>query len=362
MEEEFSYIKEAVNNTKKLADKCNLEMDLKGYHIPKYINGTGVTNEEYLKTLCDNGIESLIKDDKKIVRERVEMELSVIKKMGYVDYFLIVCDLVRYAKSRGIPVGPGRGSAAGSMVSYLVGITNINPIEYDLIFERFLNPERIAMPDIDIDFCNERREEVIQYIREKYGTESVAQIITFGAMQAKAVIRDVGRVMDYAYEKVDKLAKMIPNKPGVSLKESMELVPELKMMYEKSPHVKRVIDVAYVLEGGKRHASTHAAGVVIGDKPLVEYLPLFKTKDDQIVTGFTMEGVEKVGLLKMDILGLKTLTIIDKTQKLVRERKDKAFTINNINLKDEKNIQPARGGKKLCNIPARKPGDEKVIK
>jgi DNA polymerase-3 subunit alpha len=260
--------------------------------------------------------------------------MKIIKDMGFVSYFLIVWDFINQAKEKDIPVGPGRGSAAGSIVSYVLGITDLDPLKYGLIFERFLNPERISMPDIDIDFCYERRGEIIDYVIEKYNKENVAQIITFGTMMAKGVIRDVGRVMGIPYAEVDKIAKLIPNDPGMTIERAIEIEPDLKKSYNDDPMIHQLIETSKRLEGLTRHASTHAAGVVISDKPLQKRIPLFKTGDDQITTGFSMKSLEKIGMLKMDFLGLKTLTVIDKTVKIVKRTKNIDIDIEHIPLDD----------------------------
>jgi len=256
--------------------------------------------------------------------------------MGFISYFLIVWDFIHYAKEKGIPVGPGRGSAAGSLVSYLLGITDINPLDYGLLFERFLNPERMGLPDIDIDFCYERRQEVIDYVTKKYGQENVAQIITFGTMQARAVVRDVGRVRGMRYADVDRIAKMIPPDPNITLKDALESEPELNNLYKNDVQITQLVDTALSLEGLNRHASIHAAGVVIADKPLDNYMPLFKTADEQITTGYSMGILEKIGLLKVDFLGLRTLTVIEQTLKIIKETQGKIVNINNITLDDLK--------------------------
>jgi len=279
------------------------------------------------------GVESIYK-------ERLEEELKIINSMGFPGYFLIVSDFIKYAKDRGIPVGPGRGSAAGSIVAYALKITDIDPIPYDLLFERFLNPERISMTDIDIDFCINGRDEVIRYVSEKYGKENVAQIITFGTMQAKAVIRDVGRAMAVPYGEVDKLAKLVPNTLNIKLEEAIRQETKLQEAMDENPLYKDLLDTAKVLEGLTRHASTHAAGVVISNLPLVEYLPLYKDqKGGSITTQFTMGDVEKIGLIKFDFLGLKTLTVIEGAVKLIRSGKDTNFDIDDLPMDDQKTYE-----------------------
>lgn len=330
----FKDVPQAINNTVEIAERCNLELDFKSVHLPKYEAPVGRTKEDFLKELCLKGLKNRFQEVTPEIEARLEHELKIIKDMGFVSYFLIVWDFINYAKEKGIPVGPGRGSAAGSIVSYLLGITDINPLQYGLLFERFLNPQRMGLPDIDIDFCYERRQEVIDYVTAKYGRENVSQIITFGTMQARAVVRDVGRVMGLAYADVDRIAKMIPPDPGIELKDALEATPELKNMYKNDPEITKLIDTAVVLEGLNRHASVHAAGVVIADKPLNNYMPLFKSGDDQITSGYSMSILEKIGLLKVDFLGLRTLTVIDQTVKIIRETQAKDIDINNIPLDD----------------------------
>ncbi|MDD2679874.1 MAG: DNA polymerase III subunit alpha [Candidatus Omnitrophica bacterium] len=331
----FKEMPEAITNTCEIASRCNLELDFNQVHLPKYVPPTGKTKEEFLEELCARGLKERF--DKLItpqVSERLEHELKIIKDMGFVSYFLIVWDFIHYAKSKGIPVGPGRGSAAGSLVSYLLGITDLDPLKYGLLFERFLNPERLGLPDIDIDFCYERRQEVIDYVTAKYGQENVAQIITFGTMQARAVVRDVGRVMGMSYADVDRIAKMIPPELDMTLKKALESEPELNNLYKNDAEVTKLINTGLSLEGLNRHASVHAAGVVIADKPLSEYSPLFKTSDDQITTGFSMGILEKIGLLKVDFLGLRTLTVIDQAVKIIKETQGKTIDIHKLPLDD----------------------------
>ncbi|MDD5565607.1 MAG: DNA polymerase III subunit alpha [Candidatus Omnitrophica bacterium] len=334
MKEAFRDIPEAIYNTKAIAQRCNLELDFSSIHIPKYTPANGMAKEAFLRQLCIEGIPKRYGTQSEEVAARLEHELKIIKEMGFTSYFLIVWDFIHYAKSQHIPVGPGRGSAAGSCVSFLLGITDIDPLRYNLLFERFLNPERQGLPDIDIDFCYERRQEVIDYVTKKYGQENVAQIITFGTMQARAVVRDVGRVMGMAYADVDRIAKMIPPDPNISLKDALESEPELKNLYDNDAQITRLIDTALPLEGLNRHASIHAAGVVIADKPLNNYMPLFKTQDDQITSGFDMTALEKIGLLKVDFLGLRTLTVVDETLKLIKRHKGQDIDIEKIPLDD----------------------------
>ncbi|MBI4707578.1 MAG: DNA polymerase III subunit alpha [Candidatus Omnitrophica bacterium] len=334
MKEIFKNVPEAITNTTEIASRCNLELDFKKIHLPKYEPPTGETKEDYLKKLCEDGLKKRYAEVTPFIRERLEYELKVIINMGFVSYFLIVWDFIHYAKSKGIPVGPGRGSAAGSVVSYLLGITDLDPLKYGLLFERFLNPERLGMPDIDIDFCYERRPEVIDYVTKKYGQENVAQIITFGTMQARAVVRDVGRVMGIEYAEVDRIAKMIPTDLDTTLKSALESEQELKSLYQNDQQVGKLINIALALEGLNRHASVHAAGVVIADKPLNNYMPLFKTGDNQITSGYSMGILEKIGLLKMDFLGLRTLTVVNETVKLIKEIHAKDIDIEKLPLDD----------------------------
>lgn len=334
MKESFQHCPEAIKNTIEIAQRCNLELDFTQMHLPKYTPPEGKNKEAFLLELCEKGLEEKGLNDNPEVKARLEHELKIIKHMGFISYFLIVWDFIAYAKTQGIPVGPGRGSAAGSLVSFLLGITDLNPLKYGLLFERFLNPERLGLPDIDIDFCYERRQEVIDYVTRKYGRENVAQIITFGTMQARAVIRDVGRVMAIPYADVDRIAKMIPAELDMTLKKAMESEPELNNLYRNDPVITKLINTASSLEGLNRHASVHAAGVIIADKPLNNYMPLFKTGDDQVTTGYSMGTLEKIGLLKVDFLGLKTLTVIDETLKLVKKTRGIEIDIETLPLDD----------------------------
>ena len=309
MEELFPYALEALDNTAKIAERCNVEFDFNTIHLPNYEVPEGYTTSGYLEELCYKGLYERYENPSQEILDRLKYELGVINKMGYVEYFLITWDFINFAKENGIMVGPGRGSAAGSIVAYTLKITDIDPIKYNLLFERFLNPERVSMPDIDIDFCYERREEVIDYVKRKYGEDHVAQIITFGTMGAKLAIRDVGRVLDIPYNKVDKIAKEIPNALGMTIDKALETNPNLKSLYEQDQETKTIINISKELEGMLRHASTHAAGVVISKNPIDEYVPLYKHQD-AISTQFTMTTLEELGLLKMDFLGLRTLTVI----------------------------------------------------
>ncbi len=319
MKEFFSGIPEAIENTVKIAEKCNVDFEFGNTILPNYdVPEEYSSHYDYLKKLCDDGMKKRYGENlSQELKQRVEYELSVINKMGYVDYFLIVWDFIHYAKENGIPVGPGRGSGAGSIVAYAVEITDIDPIKYGLIFERFLNPERISMPDFDVDFCYERRQEVIDYVARKYGPDHVSQIITFGTMSARMVIRDVGRALDFPYAECDKLAKMIPNEIHITIAKALEQNKELSMIYEDSEETKKLLDIAMSLEGMPRQASTHACGVVITKDPVDTYVPLY-VREGQISTQFIMTTLEELGLLKMDFLGLRTLTVIQDAINLVK--------------------------------------------
>ncbi|MFA6078909.1 MAG: DNA polymerase III subunit alpha [Candidatus Omnitrophota bacterium] len=328
---------DALKNTVKVAEMCNVELDFKKHHLPVYIPPEGKTREGYFRELVNEGLAKRYGDklERNIV-ERIAHELKVIETAGYISYFLIVRDFVRYAKDNGIPVGPGRGSAAGSVVSFALGITDIDPLKYDLLFERFLNPDRISLPDIDIDFCYERRNEVIDYVVKKYSKDNVAQIITFGTMMAKGVIRDVGRALGMAYSDVDKIAKLVPAELDMTLETALKQEPELNNLYRNDPRIAQLIDTSLVLEGLTRHASTHAAGVVISEKPLVHYTPLYKVSEGQISTGYPMTSLEKLGVLKMDFLGLRTLTVISESVKIIRRTKGVDLDLDTIPLDDKK--------------------------
>lgn len=319
MYELFKYAPEALENTVEIAKRCNVDFEFGHVHLPKFDVPQGHTSDSYLRHLCEIGLRKRYDNITKEHDERINYELSVIEKMGYADYFLIVWDYVRFAKERGIMVGPGRGSGAGSLVAYAIGITDIDPIRYNLLFERFLNPERISMPDFDIDFCYERRQEVIDYVVEKYGKDRVAQIITFGTMAARAAIRDVGRALNMPYAQVDSVAKKIPMELGMTIDKALSVNPELRDMYENDDEIKLLINLSKALEGMPRHASTHAAGVVIAKEPVTNYVPL-QMNEDVITTQFPMTTLEELGLLKMDFLGLRTLTVIRDTLNLIKEQ------------------------------------------
>ncbi len=339
MKELFKYAPQAIRNTIEIAERCNVELKFGKLHLPQYTVPRGQDRDEYLRNLCEEGLKRRYAGGAgPEVLSRLEHELMTIKKMGFVSYFLIVWDFIHYAKGKGIPVGPGRGSAAGSLVSFLLGITELDPLKYNLLFERFLNPERVGLPDIDIDFCFERRQEVIDYVNQKYGKENVAQIITFGTMLARAVIRDVGRVMAVPYAEVDKIAKLVPAELGITLEDALK-TDELKNLYTNNAQVRELIDTAKDLEGLSRHASVHAAGVVIGDRPLDSYMPLCKVDEDTVTSGYSMKALEKIGLLKMDFLGLRTLTVVAETLKIVKRTRNIDVDIDAIPLDDKKTFE-----------------------
>ena len=340
----FPYAKQALENTQKIADRCHVEIEFGVTKLPKYDVPDGYTSWEYLQKLCYEGLEKRYGDPSEKLKERLSYELETIHQMGYVDYFLIVWDFIKYAKDHGISVGPGRGSAAGSIVSYCLEITTIDPIRYQLLFERFLNPERVSMPDIDVDFCYERRQEVIDYVTRKYGKDCVAQIVTFGTLAARGVIRDVGRVMDLPYAYVDSISKMIPQELGITIDKALKMNPDLKKLYDTDETVTNLIDMAKRLEGLPRHCSMHAAGVVICQKPVDEYVPLSRAADGTITTQFIMTTLEELGLLKMDFLGLRTLTVIQNAVLLAR-RKQPELNINQIDYNDQKVLDYIGTGK-----------------
>ena len=345
MAELFSYAPQAIENTYKIAQRCNVEIEFGVTKVPKYEVPEGYDSWSYLNHLCYEGLAKRYPDmnaDGEIdstqgiynIKERLEYELSVIQTMGYVDYFLIVWDYINYSRVNGIPVGPGRGSAAGSVVSYCLGITDIDPIKYSLIFERFLNPERVSMPDIDVDFCYERRQEVIDYVVDKYGKDRVVQIVTFGTMAARAVIKDVGRVLDLPYAMVDSIAKMVPREIGITIDKALKMNPDLRAAYESDEQVRDLIDKSKRLEGLPRHASMHAAGVLISQKAVDEYVPLSVGSDGSVVAQFVMTTLEELGLLKMDFLGLRTLTVIHDAEELIRKHTPE-FSIEAIDYSDK---------------------------
>ena len=333
MTELFSYIPEALENTQKIADRCNVEIEFGKFHLPKFEIPNGLTAYEYLKQLVDRGMRERYPNTDESVVSRMQYELDTISQMGYVDYFLIVWDFIHYAKSHGIPVGPGRGSAAGSVVAYCLHITDVDPIKYSLIFERFLNPERVSMPDIDIDFCYVRRGEVIDYVNRKYGSDNVAQIVTFGTMAARLAIRDVGRALNIPYGRVDEVAKQVPNELKMTIKKALTVNYKLKELYDSSAEIKKLIDTAIELEGLPRHTSTHAAGVVITSGGIGNFVPLQKN-DDVITTQFTMTTIERLGLLKMDFLGLRTLTVIQDAVMHIKQAHGADVNIENLDMDD----------------------------
>jgi len=336
MNKNFAKVPQALENTLRIAEKCNLEIDFRQAQLPEFKVPPEYNINTYLKELCYKGLNERYSEVTKQLEERLEYELSVIKKMEFEPYFLIVWDFVRYAKEEGIMVGPGRGSAAGSLVAYCLNITNIDPIAYGLLFERFLNPERINMPDFDIDFCYERREEVIEYVSKKYGNDKVAQIITFGTMAARAAVRDVGRALGIPYARVDTIAKMIPWEPNITIEKALKMESRLKDLMKNDEDIKKLIETASSLEGLARHASTHAAGIILSRKPLTDYVPLQKTAEGEICTQYAMAELEELGLLKMDFLGLRTLTVISNALKIIKHTRGEMVDINKIPLDDKK--------------------------
>ena len=335
---------DAADNTAEIAAKCSFDFEFGHYHLPRFQLPEGESDSfEYLKKLCAEGFERRYGAAREDARAQMEYELDMIKRMGFVDYFLIVSDFIGYAKSRGIPVGPGRGSAAGSVVSYCLNITDVDPIKYSLYFERFLNPERVSMPDIDIDFCVRRRGEVIDYVNRKYGHDHVAQIVTFGTMAARQAVRDTGRVLDLSYADCDAVAKQVPTAPGMTLGEALQLSKQLRDMYVSDERIHALIDTARAIEGMPRHASTHAAGVVITERPVYEYVPLAKN-DESVVTQYTMVTLEELGLLKMDFLGLRNLTVLEDAAELVR-RNTPGFDVNSLPDDDAETFAMLAAGK-----------------
>ena len=341
----FPYAQEAIDNTHKIAERCNVEIEFGVTKLPKYEVPEGFDSWTYLNHLCREGFKTRYPDDDGTLSRRLDYELGVIKTMGYVDYFLIVWDFINYARSQNIMVGPGRGSAAGSIVSYTLGITNIDPVRYNLLFERFLNPERVSMPDIDVDFCYERRQEVIDYVVRKYGKDQVVQIVTFGTLAAKGVVRDVGRVLDLPYAMCDSIAKMIPNDLGMTLDKALTANPDLKKLYNEDEQVKYLIDMSKRLEGLPRHTSMHAAGVVIGSRSIDEFVPLSRAADGTITTQFTMTIIEELGLLKMDFLGLRTLTVIQNAVRLAEKDYGIKLDMDHIDYNDKKVLESIGTGR-----------------
>ena len=341
----FPYALEALENTHKIAQRCHVEIEFGVTKLPKYDVPDGYTSWEYLNKLCFEGLEALYPAVTEALKERLDYELNTIKEMGYVDYFLIVWDFIKYARDNDIIVGPGRGSAAGSLVAYTLGITRLDPIRYDLLFERFLNPERVSMPDIDVDFCFERRQEVIDYVVRKYGKDRVVQIVTFGTLAARGVIRDVGRVMDLPYAMVDSIAKMIPQELNITIDKALKVNSELHKLYEEDEQVHTLIDMSRRLEGLPRHTSMHAAGVVISQKAVDEYVPLSRASDGSITTQFTMTTLEELGLLKMDFLGLRTLTVIQNAVRMAEKSSGKVIDMDTIDYNDKKVLDSLGTGK-----------------
>jgi DNA polymerase-3 subunit alpha len=343
----FENYPDAVANTLKIADQCQVELELKSFHMPDYPVAPEITAECYLERLCREGISGRQLRWGPQYEARLRLELDTINQMGFPGYFLVVWDFVKYAKEQRIMVGPGRGSAAGSLVAYLLGITDLDPLHYDLLFERFLNPERISMPDIDIDFCYERRGEVIDYVRKRYGNDRVAQIITFGTMAARAAVRDVGRALDLPYAEVDRVAKLIPHELGISIADALAQSPELTALLEANPQLRQLITIASQVEGFPRHASTHAAGVVIAPEPLTNFLPLALSNEDEVITQYPMEDIEALGLLKMDFLGLRTLTVLRDSVTLIRDNRGITVDIDRIPLDDRDTFALLQSGQTL---------------
>jgi len=358
----FKEIPEALQNTVKVASHCNLQFNFDKKYLPRFPLPEGVTARDYLRKMCDEGIRWRYPEITAEMRQRLEHELAVIGKMGYDSYFLIVWDMIKYARDHGIPVGPGRGSAAGSIVAYVLGITDIDPLPYTLLFERFLNPDRISLPDIDIDFCYDRRGEVIEYVSKKYGASNVAQIITFGTMGSKAVIRDVGRVLGIEYGEVDKVAKLVPNELNISLERAFELEPKLKEAGQADPRFKKLFDYASTLEGLVRNVSTHAAGVVISEMPLDLNVPLTKGSNGEVTTQFQMGDLEKIGLLKMDFLGLKTLTVISEALKIIKLTKGTDIDIRTLPMDDKKTFDLLNQANTIGVFQLESPGMQDVAR
>ena len=362
MAELFPYALEALENTHKIAMRCNVEIEFGVTKLPRYDVPEGYTAWEYLNKLCFEGLQERYQPVTEELKERLTYELNTIQNMGYVDYFLIVWDFIKYARDHDIMVGPGRGSAAGSLVSYTLGITKLDPIKYDLLFERFLNPERVSMPDIDIDFCFERRQEVIDYVVRKYGKDRVVQIVTFGTLAARGVIRDVGRVMDLPYAQVDTIAKMIPNELNITIDKALKMNPELARVYAQDEQIHHLIDMAKRLEGLPRHTSMHAAGVVISQKDVDEYVPLSRASDGTITTQFTMTTLEELGLLKMDFLGLRTLTVIQNAVHLIEKDTGIRLDMDKIDYDDKKVLDSIGTGKTDGIFQIESPGMKNFMK
>jgi len=362
MELIFGEIPEALNNTLKITEECQVDLEFGRYLLPEFPVPNSMTPDQYLEQLCLKGLYERYAEPGEEIKKRLFHELKVIEQMGFSGYFLIVWDFIRYAKEKGIMVGPGRGSAAGSLVAYTLGITDIDPIKYGLLFERFLNPERVSMPDIDVDFCFERRQEVIDYLYHKYGEERVAQIITFGTMAAKAAVRDVGRALEWSYSEVDKIAKLIPNVLGITLKEAIDITPELKGLYETNSRTRELLDLAMQIEGMPRHASVHAAGLVIAPEEIDRHLPLFKTSEGVVTTQFEKDTVEELGLLKIDLLGLRTLTVIEKALSFIEKQTGQKISLKDISLTDEKTFKLLENGDTVGVFQLESQGMRQILK
>ncbi|MGB9553695.1 MAG: DNA polymerase III subunit alpha, partial [bacterium] len=363
MERSFSSIPAALENTVLIAERCNVDLELGQTLLPEFAVPEGFTPFTYLVHLCEEGLKKRYGDPIPAkIREQVEYELKVINDMGYSAYFLIVWDFVNYARQNGIMVGPGRGSAAGSLVSYALGITNIDPLRYGLLFERFLNPERVSMPDIDIDFCFERRNEVIEYVSSKYGKTNVAQIITFGRMMARQAVRDVGRALGWSYGDVDKIAKLISSTPGVTLEKALSENAQLQGLAEHNKDVGLLLSFARRIEGLCRHASVHAAGVVISNQPLMNYVPLQRMNEGEIVTQFDMDALQDLGLLKMDFLGLRTLTIIERALKIIKNTRQREVDLDQIPLDDPETYRLLSKGETIGVFQVESSGMKELLK
>lgn len=363
MEKSFAHVPSALENTLLIAERCNVELELGRILLPEFTVPEGFTPSTYLAHLCEEGLEKRYgKPIPARIKEQVEYELKVISDMGYAAYFLIVWDFVSHARKKGIMVGPGRGSAAGSLVSYALGITNIDPLKYGLLFERFLNPERISMPDIDIDFCFERRNEVIEYVTSRYGKTNVAQIITFGRMMARQAVRDVGRALGWSYGEVDKIAKLIPSTPGVTLEKALNANPQLQALAEQNKDVNLLLSLAQRIEGMCRHASVHAAGVVISNQPLMSYVPLQKMNEGEIVTQFDMDALQDLGLLKMDFLGLRTLTVIERALKIIKNTHQVEIDLDQIPLDDHETYHLLSKGETVGVFQLESAGMKELLK
>lgn len=362
MRELFSFSEASISNTKEIAKRCNLDFDFNTLHLPEYKVPDGYSLDSYLEEQCLQQLHRRFPNPAEKIYKRLHYEIDIIQKMGFSGYFLIVADVIQHAREKGIPVGPGRGSAAGSLVAYVLGITDLDPLKYDLLFERFLNPERVNMPDIDSDFCFERRGEIIEYVSQKYGSDHVAQIVAFGTMAAKAAIRDVGRVMGVPYPEVDKISKLVPNEIGININKALEMSSELQRSYKEDDTVRTIIDMAIAIEGLPRHASTHAAGVVISQEPLTNYIPLQKSSEGNITTQFPMGTVEELGLLKMDILGLRTLTVIGDTLQRIQQSYGIDVNLSEISLEDRKTYEILMRGESVGVFQLESSGMRSILK